>query len=326
MSTARGQFIVRAPVVRSSLFVFSALLYLAPALVASQSVVPTDNFIDAALLEDLLIRNGSKLNTTAIPEYDSSKKIRDGLCKSIFQKSYTDGARAFLWGQHVDGFGGTMVDGRLEGPLDAVDRWNGSLLFVKLQYCEYACGTKPEYYGWATSAQTLTTWILPLVGLVLQLPFDSESSLQAYMSVFRWLGNPISSLTAELWNLRVASRCAKFADMAEPAKDRQYMIRSHFLEDCKRKNSDYEFVAAIRDSMFILCTVNQYKMAAGPSERDFRILLLNALFNKKEKFVTERSRLADMIRHDRKKGVVVLFGSIFWFIFALAIRYDNSLV
>lgn len=123
----------------------------------------------------------------------------DGFCVQEFKKRYLSGDRSFLWTGTIDGVLAEV------NATSQVEQANGSLLFVRYDKCMETCGESPEYYTWSDSFQTLSTWILPLIGLILQLPFGGDTLWEAIQLVVRCVGNSISSLTSELWNLRVSS-------------------------------------------------------------------------------------------------------------------------
>ena len=84
---------------------------------------------------------------------------------------------------------------------------------ITLEGCEVLCGTGPEYYPWADVSATISTWVLPIIGLMLQAPFESNSLLRTLFAIARWIGSPIASLSYILWNIKVTSRCALMVDM-----------------------------------------------------------------------------------------------------------------
>ncbi|RPA85242.1 hypothetical protein BJ508DRAFT_412033 [Ascobolus immersus RN42] len=125
-------------------------------------------------------------------------------------------------------FGNYTDDGKVEyTALGTAYRFNGTvrglknpdtkndLLVITLEGCKKECGTKPEYHDWEQIQYTLTTWILPMLGVLLQLPFESNLFRASMLLAFRWLGNPVASFANVLWNMRVSARCAKLADMSE---------------------------------------------------------------------------------------------------------------
>ena len=61
--------------------------------------------------------------------------------------------------------------------------WNGPVIGIKpnkstvisWQGCEEVCGTSPMYDSWDDIAATITTWIIPVVGVLLQVAFASNA-------------------------------------------------------------------------------------------------------------------------------------------------------
>ncbi|KAK4580443.1 hypothetical protein LTR86_000646 [Recurvomyces mirabilis] len=62
----------------------------------------------------------------------------------------------------------------------------------------------------------------------------------------RWIGSPIASLSYTLWNIKVSGRCALMVDMA-----------SEYLDRDEDPSSDF---SSMRDSMYLLATLNQYSI------------------------------------------------------------------
>lgn len=54
--------------------------------------------------------------------------------------------------------------------------------------CKALCGTGNEYYAWTESRATITTWILPVLGLMVQLPYESNALRDTMWSLARWGG------------------------------------------------------------------------------------------------------------------------------------------
>jgi hypothetical protein len=88
--------------------------------------------------------------------------------------------------------------------------------------------------------------------------------------------------------------------------------------------------ASMRDSFYILMNLNQYKMKPVISmTREAEGLLRILLFSKELKLVDRkktlsqmRYRLAQDMRSSRRRGVVPIFISTLWFLFALGISIE----
>jgi hypothetical protein len=81
----------------------------------------------------------------------------------------------------------------------------GTARLYTYEGCLLNCGDGYEIYPWSKIADTITTWVLPSVGLLLQAPWESNvPAWRALLLVFRWIGNPIASLTCTLWNISVS--------------------------------------------------------------------------------------------------------------------------
>lgn len=101
-----------------------------------------------------------------------------------------------------------------------VDQWgwrghviglkNNPLTQVSRAGCDALCGTGNDYYDWAQASQTITTWILPVIGVILQAPFESNAFMRTMLALTRWIGSPMASLSYVLWNIKVTGKCGVF--------------------------------------------------------------------------------------------------------------------
>lgn len=92
------------------------------------------------------------------------------------------------------------------GPVVAIEQNQTST--ISREGCLAVCGVTPDYYPWAQSSSTITTWVLPSVGIFLQAPFESNASWATIGAICRWLGSPIAALSYVLWNIKVSGKCA----------------------------------------------------------------------------------------------------------------------
>jgi hypothetical protein len=81
---------------------------------------------------------------------------------------------------------------------------------ISYQGCTALCGTGNAYYPWAETSATITTWVLPILGTLLQAPFESNVFWRTVKAINRWIGSPISSLASILWDIEISGRCALF--------------------------------------------------------------------------------------------------------------------
>ena len=172
---------------------------------------------------------------------------------------------------------------------------------------------RKSYYAWTDAANTITTWLLPILGLLVQAPYESNQAWQTMLSLCRWSGSPIAALSYILWNIKVTGKCALMVDMATR------------YNEYPPEGSDFSMM---RDSLYILCIMNQYtpKQSLPPieAERLLRLALFSNMlpFNGSEdcrSIIKRRTELAQNFREGRKKGVIPVFISFLWFVFALAL-------
>jgi hypothetical protein len=180
--------------------------------------------------------------------------------------------------------------------------------------CKALCGTGSDTYSWMDIASSITTWVFPIIGILLQAPFESNKSGATLLALIRWLGSPIASLSYIFWNIKISGRAALMIDMATR------------YDEIPPEGSDF---SGVRDSLYILTVMNQYtinpnmRKATGVAER----LLRTALFDenltvdgvKGQKLQQLRANTANSLRKSRRRGVVAVFISLGWFMFSLAI-------
>jgi hypothetical protein len=183
--------------------------------------------------------------------------------------------------------------------------------------CKELCGGGADTYSWMEIANSITTWVFPIIGILLQAPFESNNTTGMVFALLRWLGSPIGSFSYIFWNIKVSGRAALMVDMA--TRYREY----------PSKDSDF---SGIRDSFYILSVMNQYtinpkmRKAAKAAEKLLRI----ALFDESLKvdgleLVKLREHTASSLRKSRKRGVVAVFISMGWFLFSLAISIQAGM-
>jgi hypothetical protein len=78
--------------------------------------------------------------------------------------------------------------------------------------CRAVCGSGSEYYPWVETSATITTWVLPILGTLLQAPFESNAFWRTVKAINRWIGSPISSLASILCDIEVSGKCALFGE------------------------------------------------------------------------------------------------------------------
>jgi hypothetical protein len=74
--------------------------------------------------------------------------------------------------------------------------------------CYAVCGHGVDYYSWSEASNTITTWLLPVLGVLLQAPFESNAFWRTMFAIARWVGSPMVSLSYILWNIAVSGKCA----------------------------------------------------------------------------------------------------------------------
>lgn len=187
--------------------------------------------------------------------------------------------------------------------------------------CKTLCGSGTQYYAWSLIAGTITTWVLPIVGTLLQAPFEGNQFRKTLYALVRWIGSPIASLSYILWNIKVTRKCALLSDMST-----SYNIN---LERLRELNADgASNMLDMRDSLYILSVMNQYTVKSPVNPEQVESLLRIALFaditiptlDLKER----RRKLALNLREGRKRGIVPVFVTLMWFLISLAISIQSA--
>ncbi|KAJ8108993.1 hypothetical protein OPT61_g7778 [Boeremia exigua] len=204
--------------------------------------------------------------------------------------------------------------------------WNGTIVGldrdpntqISRQGCLHVCGHGTDYYPWADVSGTITTWILPVVGTLLQAPFESNAAKRTLLAITRWVGSPIASLSYVLWNIKVSAKAALMVDMAVK------------YDETPNLESDF---GSMRDSMYLLLAMNQYtlKDEVVSSSKEAEGLLRIVLFSKDLKLTDTKKTLRQMrrilareLREMRRRGAVPVFVSTMWFLFAFALSIQAA--
>ncbi|KAK7186938.1 uncharacterized protein CC84DRAFT_735552 [Paraphaeosphaeria sporulosa] len=204
--------------------------------------------------------------------------------------------------------------------------WNGTLVGIdrspetqiSREGCLKVCGQGAATYPWDDVSSTITTWLLPVVGTLLQAPFESNAFGRTLLAITRWVGSPIASLSYVLWNIKVSAKAALMVDMAVP------------FDRVPDRKTDF---GSMRDSMYLLLAMNQYTMepTAMLRAKEAEGLLRIALFSKDLKLTDTPKTLRQMrrilareLREIRRRGAVPVFVSIMWFLFAFALSIQAA--
>jgi hypothetical protein len=206
--------------------------------------------------------------------------------------------------------------GRVYGSIDPTHR----PALITLSGCEHLCGEGSQPYPWSAAANTITTWVLPVMGgLLLQAPFESNRFWRTVFAMARWIGSPIAAISYVLWNIKVTAKCALMVDMS---------VR---YEEVPPEGSEF---AQMRDSFYILAVMNQYaikpKMPPVAAEKLLRIALfsdslkLSVTQPEDLSLVKQRETLALDLRRGRRRGIVPVFVSFLWFLFSLGLSLQTA--
>jgi hypothetical protein len=109
-------------------------------------------------------------------------------------------------------------------------------LMATFDGCLATCGGGPQPYPLDDITESLSTWILPLLGgLLLQVPFESGGAVSGILpQAARWLGNPAAILMYTLLNMRETRHAARLLPLFWQS-DRSVhdnCIRGYWDDDC----------------------------------------------------------------------------------------------
>ncbi|OAG05775.1 uncharacterized protein CC84DRAFT_1186919 [Paraphaeosphaeria sporulosa] len=92
--------------------------------------------------------------------------------------------------------------------------------FTECGYRYMSNATLVERYHYSGLVPTLTTWILPILGTLLQAPFESNAFWRTVKAVNRWIGSPMSSFASILCNIEY-----KMKPVTSMAKEAEGLLR-----------------------------------------------------------------------------------------------------
>ena len=199
--------------------------------------------------------------------------------------------------------------------IGSTPRFRDDSLFITKHGCNVVCGTRTDLHDWNESSQAITTWVLPMLVMLLSAPFVSNQFRNSLMAVVRWFGSPVICLAHVLWNLEMSSKCCRLVDM------------SFGYDEYPEQASEF---GRLRDSMYLLSLLNQYR-SEDIGHEDRRLLRI-ALFSdvaspdNGQDLSTMRAATASVIRDSRSRGVVPALISSFWFLFGVAITIQAGTI
>jgi hypothetical protein len=114
--------------------------------------------------------------------------------------NFTECAATFIGNTTlISQYGYTGPVRNIEKNLQSQITWEG---------CRELCGKGNEWYLWSQASSTITTWVLPVIGVLLQAPFESNAFWRTVGAICRWCGSPMASLSSILWNMSVSGKAS----------------------------------------------------------------------------------------------------------------------
>ena len=246
-------------------------------------------------------------------------------CGIVFLDQYSSGNRTYAY------------NGSIRGVLSQGDR----PALITIEGCLNLCGHGYEIYSSEIWTNTVTTWVLPIVGgLLLQAPFESNRFWRTCFALMRWLGSPISSLSYVLWNIKVIGKCALMVDMAVGYSELPLETTESPTETAQSQATTpgslvvkQSTFAGMRDSFYLLSVMNQFNIPPILPNMSAERLVRIALFSDTLVLTTDphsrslpevREQMAKDLRSRRRRGTVPVFISVVWFLVSLAISINTA--
>ncbi|EWC46764.1 hypothetical protein DRE_04009 [Drechslerella stenobrocha 248] len=203
------------------------------------------------------------------------------------------------------------------------------LVAITYDGCLKVCGN-----AWRHSSQQaldlLLDWILPAIGLIAGMPWESNRNSVTVVWLARWIGSPIAALTFCLWDVKIASRCAKLVSIT--TYHRREIYHSPVTQPQADAEDDLEVFSESRDTFYILLVMNQFQLKRSAEQyltpEELVTAVERALFSKEVvngiDLVRERRVIASELRGRRKRGVIPTFLGLGGFFFAMAVAITKA--
>ncbi|KAF3902626.1 hypothetical protein ABW21_db0209603 [Orbilia brochopaga] len=203
------------------------------------------------------------------------------------------------------------------------------LVAITYNGCLRVCGNT-----WRNDAQTtldlLLDWILPAIGLISNMPWESNRNSVTLVWLVRWVGSPIAALTFCLWDVRIASKCAKLVNLVTLHRRRAY--HSDVIQQQSDADDELQAFSAARDSSYILLVMNQFQLLKSAEKEltpeELVLAVERALFSNEVvngiDLGQERKEIAYSLRDRRKRGIIPIFLGLGGFFFAMAVAIKKA--
>ncbi|KAJ6261046.1 Dehydrogenase citC [Drechslerella dactyloides] len=203
------------------------------------------------------------------------------------------------------------------------------LVAITYDGCVRVCGN-----FWRNDSQTtldlLLDWILPALGLITNMPWDSNRNSVTVVWLARWIGSPIAALAFCLWDVRIASKCAKLINLITRHRDQIY--HSEVIRQQSDAEDERETFSDARDTSYILLVMNQFQLKKSAEQdltsEELVMAVERALFSREVvnglDLVEERRSIASELRDRRKRGEVPILLGLGGFFFAMAVAIKKA--
>jgi hypothetical protein len=216
--------------------------------------------------------------------------------------------------------------------------------------CHAICGNTPEFNTADDAFQILTTWVLPMIALFSNLPFESLSKRKmrsTFEALVNWIGSPQSAFTTTMFNIHQIHNCQRSIRDGEDSDVRQRYVDSFFVLSCVNqyyyaryktrviKNTDLESLATLWPDEKSAKTIkvetaehraNQLERARNRALffglfRPLSVADENIIFMPGDVLETRYllTSLAFQLRVLRRRGVYPMMFNMLWFLIAFAI-------
>jgi hypothetical protein len=184
------------------------------------------------------------------------------------------------------------------------------------------CGRWPQFNEPEHAFAILTTWVLPMLALFSNLPFESVSKKKirrTLEALVNWIGSPQSAFTTTMFNIYQIGNCKQ---NVRPGPLRQQYIDTFFVLSCINQYYYARYATKKLDPHKAKTLENLRNRALFYGL--FRPLSIHSTANENVPGDVEETRfllsnLASQLRGLRRRGVYPMMLNIIWFCIAFVI-------
>ncbi|KAG6843856.1 hypothetical protein H0H87_012351, partial [Tephrocybe sp. NHM501043] len=117
---------------------------------------------------------------------------------------------------------------------------------ITYELCTRACGSGSAAFKWSAFSQEFTSWLLPWLALVSQLPFGSEDHLENLISMLLTVGSPtLAAYSLALTVLNIRWIAQRFSSYSFPNTHQAVRILSSLQQSPLQINKDNSLLSSL---------------------------------------------------------------------------------